>query len=196
VWTSLWNYRAYEEREYYQIPQDLAAMAILVTPAAPDEASNGVAFTGDPIVGASAGYVINVQIGDNSVVHPEVDVLPEKDVLRMESGEVVSIHRARASSLMDPGQWVLSDEQLRRLGAAMAIVDASFPIDLNGYSRDDVLLDIEFKFTQQDELVFKQIRPFLRTGAEPPPEKSPYDLDKDGFLDSDDLFLFHREWMR
>ena len=196
VWVSLWNYRAYEEREYYQIPQDLAAMAILVTPAAPDEASNGVAFTGDPIQGASAGYVINVQIGDNSVVHPEVDVLPEKDVLQMASGEVVSIHRARGSSLMNPGEWVLTDEQLERLGAAMGIVDASFPIDLKGYSRDGVLLDIEFKFTQEDALIFKQIRPFLRTGAEPLPEKSPYDLDKDGFLESDDLFLFLQEWMR
>lgn len=196
VWASLWNYRAYEEREYYQIPQDRAAMAILVTPAVPDEASNGVAFTGDPIAGASAGYVINVQIGDNSVVHPDVDVLPERDVLRMEDGQVASINRARGSSLMNPGEWVLSDEQLGKLGAAMAIVDASFPLELDGYSRDDVLLDIEFKFTQEDNLIFKQVRPFLRTGVEPPPEKSPYDLDKDGSLESDDLFFFIQEWQR
>jgi len=163
VWASLWNFRAYEERSYFQVPQERAAMAILVTPAFPDEAANGVALTGDPIVGATAGYVINVQVGDYSVVQPGAGVLAEKDILEMASGEVVAIHRAHPSSLMPPGEWVLSDEQLRRLGAALAIVDASLPLALEGYSRDDVLLDVEFKFTQGGELIFKQVRPFLRS---------------------------------
>ena len=194
VWASLWNFRAYEEREYYQVPQSNAVMAILVNPAVPDEASNGVAFTGDPIAGATAGYVVNAQVGENSVVHPDVDVLPEKDVLQVEAGSVASIKRLRGSSLLPPGEWVLSDEQLGRLGSAMAILEANMPLDLEGYSPDDVLLDVEFKFTQEDKLVFKQVRPFLRTGATPPKVFSKYDLDKNGILNGGDLFLFSKQW--
>lgn len=169
VWASLWNYRAYEEREYYQVPQANVAMAILVTTAYPDEASNGVAFTGDPTSGTSVGYVINVQIGDNSVVQPSVNVLPEKDILKLNAaGTVDRIVRSRASSMMAPGTWVLSDDQLRRLGATMRLVEVNLPLDTEGYRREDVLLDVEFKFTQADELIFKQVRPFLRDGAVAP----------------------------
>ena len=48
VWTSLWTFRAYEERSWYQIPPDDVGMGILVTRAFLDEAANGVAFTGNP----------------------------------------------------------------------------------------------------------------------------------------------------
>ncbi len=169
VWASLWNFRAYEEREYYQIPQDQAAMAILVTTAFPDEASNGVAFTGDPELGASAGYVINVQIGDESVVHPSVDVLPEKDVIKLTpDGAVERILRPRPSSLMEPGEHVLSDEQLIRLANIMRLVETQLYTDPEGFRPEDILLDFEFKFTQGEELILKQVRPFLRSGATVP----------------------------
>ncbi len=168
VWASLWNFRAYEERSYFQVPQQRAKMAILVTPAFPAEASNGVAFTGDPIVGRSSGYVINAQTGDESVVYPDVNVLPEKDILTIRDGEVSGINRVRPSSLMPPGEQVLSDEQLRTLGRAMAIVDEGLMIDLEGHDREDVVVDIEFKFTREGDLIFKQARPFLRSTLPPP----------------------------
>ncbi len=176
VWASLWNYRAYEERDYYQIPQDRVAMAILVTTAFPDEAANGVAFTGDTILGATAGYLINVQIGDYSVVQPDTGVLPERDILTMASGEVTAINRARGSSLLEAGKYVLSDDQLRTLGHAMALVDANQPIDLEGYDRGQVLLDIEFKFTQAGALILKQVRPFLLSSAGVPQASDYYQL--------------------
>jgi hypothetical protein len=167
VWTSLWNFRAYEERSYYQVPQEKVAMGILVTTAFPDEAANGVIFTGDPNTGAEAGYVVNVQAGDESVVSPNPDVLPERDVLSMASGEVASILRNRHSTLV-PDEWVLSDDQLRLLGRITALVEESFEFDLEGHERSDVLLDIEFKFTQSGNLIFKQVRPFLLPNVSPP----------------------------
>ncbi|MCA9424618.1 MAG: VCBS repeat-containing protein [Candidatus Omnitrophica bacterium] len=193
VWASLWNFRAFEEREYYQIPQDEAAMAILVSLAFPDEASNGVAFTGDPIAGSDAGYVINVQIGDFSTVQPDPGILPELDILKVENGQVTEINRSRQSTLLPEGEFVLSDEQLHRLGATMAIVDASMPIDLEGHTRDEVLFDMEFKFTQSGDMIFKQIRPFLRSNFQPVIPKLNNirsDIDQNGLVDSRDLHLF------
>lgn len=169
VWASLWNFRAFEEREFYQVPQEQVAMGVLVTTAFPDEASNGVAFTGDPVSSQSVGYVINVQIGDNSVVQPSLDVLPEKDLVAMTAtGTVERTLRPRPSTLMPAGTWVLSDAQLDRLGQTLWLVEQNVPLDTEGYRREDVLLDVEFKFTKQDELIFKQMRPFLRLGATKP----------------------------
>jgi len=169
VWASLWNFRAVEERTYFQVSPERAAMAVLVTLAFPAEAANGVAFTGDPNTpgGGNGGgwslYVVNVQAGDASVVSPEPGVLTEKDILIMFGGEFRLFERVRRSSLVPYGEWVLSDEQLIDLAEAMALVDDRMPIDLEGHDRQDVLLDFEFKLTQAGALVFKQVRPFLIT---------------------------------
>jgi hypothetical protein len=79
----------------------------------------------------------------------------------------------------------------------MAIVDASMPIDLEGYARKDVLLDMEFKFTQAGQLIFKQVRPFLPTGAEPVPatiSDPRCDINQDGIVNALDLAIFLRDW--
>ena len=45
VWASVWNVRAFEERDYAGIDHTQVAMAILVAPSFPDELANGVAIT-------------------------------------------------------------------------------------------------------------------------------------------------------
>ncbi|MBN1422243.1 MAG: hypothetical protein JXP34_25945 [Planctomycetes bacterium] len=175
VWLSLWNPRAFEEREYYQIPHFEARMGVLVTLAFPDEAANGVIFTGNPTKIGDRRYVVNVQLGDASVVRPDPGVLPEKDLLAVEDGEVQEIVRVRRSTLVESDEWVLTDRRLRELGALIATVEASFPLDLGEYPPERVILDLEFKLTKSEqpdggELVLKQIRPFLipeSEGGEP-----------------------------
>ena len=81
--------------------------------------------------------------------------------------------------------------------SAVAIVDASMPLNLEGYAREDVLLDIEFKFTQEGELIFKQVRPFLRTGAEPSNtiiSNPRCDINQDGIVDARDLMILLTDW--
>ncbi|MBV7333857.1 PEP/pyruvate-binding domain-containing protein [Chloroflexi bacterium TSY] len=168
VWASLWNFRAWEERDYYGIDHEAVGMAILVTPAFPNERANGVAFTGDPTASdptndASANYLINVQVGDVSVVLPESGVLPERDQLTVVGGEVVQIQRLRSSSIVPTGGGVLADSELEELGRILALVDSKFPIETGIHQRDDILLDLEFKIRRPDnQLIFKQIRPFLK----------------------------------
>jgi len=161
VWASLWNFRAFEERDYYGLPHDRAAMAIVVTPAFPREAANGVVFTGNPLDRRDKRFLVNVQQGSASVVNPDPEVVPEKDLLEVKNGRVEKIIRVRPSSLVAPGTYVLTDSQLQELGAVVASAASCFPVDPGPFDPDRVILDFEFKFTPEGRLVIKQVRPFL-----------------------------------
>ncbi len=170
VWASLWNTRAFEEREYFQIDHTKVRMGILVSRAFPSEDSNGVAFTGDPVAGNKDYYVINVQQGDESVVQPGTGIISEKDILSIENGQVISLNRSRGSSLLTAGQWVLSEEQLNQLGAVMHEIDINMPLGEYENLRDRIIFDIEFKF-QDGVLVLKQFRPSLIASELNPPNQ-------------------------
>ncbi len=168
VWMSLWNPKAFEEREYYQIGHQNARMGILVTRAFPAEDCNGVAFTGDPVSGSKDYYLINVQKGDDSVVQPGTGVIPEKDIIYIENGSVTGINRVRSSSLTADQEWVLSDAQLNELASVLTKIEQEMPVEDQEYRRDQIIFDIEFKY-DNGRLVIKQIRPTLITSNEEPP---------------------------
>ena len=173
VWTSLWTFRAYEERGFFQVPQDPVArdvaMGILVSRSFLREAANGVAFTGDPTNPRGNCYLVTAQVGEASVVSPEPGVLPEINTLEVVDGRVVNIQRAQPSTLTASGVFVLSDEKLEELGALLWHIDKSYPLDTEDHPRQDILLDIEFKLEPDDSLAVKQVRPFLITN----PTRSP-----------------------
>jgi hypothetical protein len=64
VWASLWNLRAYDEREFANIEQSRAAMGVLVHLAMPGEAAQGVAISRNMLdVTRNGIYTINAQVG-------------------------------------------------------------------------------------------------------------------------------------
>ncbi|MEM7158021.1 MAG: PEP/pyruvate-binding domain-containing protein [Myxococcota bacterium] len=65
VWASLWNFRAYEEREFYRIDHFASAMGVLVHPNFDDERVNGVAVTKNIYDPAWPGFYVNVQVGES-----------------------------------------------------------------------------------------------------------------------------------
>ena len=167
VWSSLWTFRALEERDYYGIPQDLCAMGVLVSKAFLDEKANGVAFTGNPTNARDRRYIVTAQKGEESVVSPEPGKLPEKDVLEIDKGVVTRIDRVQRSTLVPAGENVVSDETLKELGALLALIDRDLPVDLAGHERSEVLFDVEFKVDKGGQLALKQVRPFLVTDSSP-----------------------------
>ncbi len=168
VWASLWKPKAFEERDYYQIDHLKSRMGTLVSRAYPAEDCNGVAFTGDPITGRKDYYVINVQLGDESVVQPGTGVIPEKDILKMEWGSIREIQRARKSSLTEDNQWILSDDQLQEMVTYLSYIDDMMPVDTQEFTRDQIFFDIEFKY-DKGQFVIKQIRPTLMASTNQPP---------------------------
>jgi hypothetical protein len=172
VWSSLWTFRAFEERAFYRIPQDSAAMGILVNRRFKGELANAVAFTGNPSNRFDRRYVVVVQEGeDASVVSPEPGEIAEKNVLEVDpsDGSLLRILREQGSSLLPPGEQVLTDDQLREVAFVLWQIDQNMPIDLGTHEREEVLLDVELKEEADGTLAFKQVRPFLTADPGPKP---------------------------
>lgn len=168
VWASLWNYRAYEERAFYGISQDLSAMGVLVSTAFSGEIANGVVFSADPADPFDRRYLVSAQVGEHSVVSPEPGTLVEKTLLEVIDGEVRDTVRAVSSSMVPEGVVVLSDEQLAEVAAVLAEIERGFEIDPGEYDRGRILLDVEFKIDADGDLVIKQARPFLTNEPDGP----------------------------
>ncbi len=185
VWASLWNFGAFEEREYYQLDHAGTAMGILVSKQYEDEQANGVAFTGDPTDRKDHRFTINVQAGEVDVVEAPAGTIAELDRLTIVDGEVTAIGRAppaaaraprRRGGCGGPPQPPSRGPRAGRgptaaqrpgLGALLADIAAVYPVELGEHDPADVLLDLEFKYTKEGKLILKQIRPFLRGAADP-----------------------------
>jgi hypothetical protein len=161
VWASLWNMKAFEERSWYGIEHLEVAMGILVDTRIKGERANIVAFSGNPLLQGDRRQLVNAQLGELDVVSALPGVWPEKDLLTLQDGEVVMIERARGSTELPEGEWVLSDAQLRELGGYMANIVAVYPLDEEAPPAARVLLDTEWKLLSSGQLVIKQVRPFL-----------------------------------
>ena len=64
VYASLWNFRAFTERDFHRIDHLASKMGILVHPSYQDELANGVAVSFDPIYGQDDRYYVNTQVGE------------------------------------------------------------------------------------------------------------------------------------
>jgi len=161
VWASLWTMKAFEEREWYGIDHRQVVMGILVDTRTKGERANVVAFSGNPLLAGDDRYLINAQAGELDVVASEPGVWPEKDLLAMENGVVTDIERARGSTELPEGEWVLDDARLEELGAALWTIVEVYPVDAEAPPGADILLDTEWKIRSDGQLVVKQVRPFL-----------------------------------
>jgi hypothetical protein len=153
---------AFEERQWWGIDHRQVAMGVLVNDRSADELANVVVFTGNPTGPGDDRYLVNAQVGEASVVSPGPGEVVEKVLLTLWSGQVVGIERIRGSSLLPPGEHVLSDARLEELGMAMANIADVFPLDEEPPEGGVVLLDSEWKVLSDGRLIVKQVRPFLR----------------------------------
>ncbi|MEE2829636.1 MAG: PEP/pyruvate-binding domain-containing protein [Myxococcota bacterium] len=163
VWSSLWKLGAYEERDFWGIDHLGVAMGLLVNDRSKNEQANIVTFTGNPSLVGDNRFVVEAQLGDLSVVSPDAGEVTEKNLLTVEDGLVVLVERVRASSEVPAGEYVLDDTRLAALGAALASIQQSFPLDSKPPEESVILLDNEWKVLEEGRLIVKQVRPFLRS---------------------------------
>ena len=159
VWASVWNWKAYEERSFWNIDHGAVKMGVCVNRAYEDERANGVLITqniADPTV---AGMYANIQLGETSVTNPENGAIPEVVSIFQGPGGVAQVARQRFSSL-SPDEPILADSELTTLYWTATDVQEHFA-PLYGKSPYSLALDIEFKFHGPErKLIIKQARPY------------------------------------
>lgn len=167
VWASVWNFRAFQEREYFGIPQEFVAMGILVHRSFPNESANGVAITKNLYRKGYYGYVVNVQMGEVSVVSPPEGVTCDQLICYAESD--LSFFKERGTveyishTSLKSGEPVLTKDQVVFLTEQLARIKKYYYWNVGGNSRKydykDFGLDIEFKIDGPDDrLYIKQVR--------------------------------------
>ena len=166
VFASLWNFRAFTEREFHRIDHLATAMGVLVHPNYSDELANGVAASFDPIRGLNSYYYLNTQLGEDLVTNPEANSEPE-EILVHRSGDYYEI--LATSNQVAPGELLLSDAQMEQLAEHLTVIHERFA-ELYGVEEGErFAMEIEFKITSEDILAIKQARPWVFAEVNEPP---------------------------
>ena len=166
VYASLWNYRAYIERDFHRVDHLKTAMGILVHPSYQDELANGVAVSMNPPTGETDDYYVNTQLGEDLVTNPEAHSVPEEILLRQNRYTVLA-----TSNLVEPGRLLMSDAQLTQLREHLTTIHDHFERLYNLALNEPFAMEIEFKITSDNVLAIKQARPWVFSDAptRPPP---------------------------
>ncbi|MEH0007934.1 MAG: PEP/pyruvate-binding domain-containing protein [Flavobacteriales bacterium] len=161
VFASLWNFRAFEAREFHHIDHFATGMGILVHPNFANELANGVAVTDDVVYQTIGNYYLNIQVGENLVTHPEGQSIPEEILLDWwDSGNYRVV---TTSNQTTDNERILTDVYLRELRGYLAAIHNKFS-QLYGTAAQtaDFAMEIEFKITSAGKLAIKQARPCVR----------------------------------
>ncbi|MBI2895573.1 MAG: hypothetical protein HYY06_18600 [Deltaproteobacteria bacterium] len=172
VWGSLWSFRAFEEREFVAIDHHDVAMALLVCQAYEDEAANGVAITANPFDPGPAGedgFYVNAQVGEASVVSPDPGVVADQIIYFYFHIGQPATYLAR-SSLVAPGETVLSRQELFDLGTGLDAIRRHFGAFYDPPEGFAALpMDVEWKLVEDGggrHVEVKQARPWPGRGEE------------------------------
>jgi hypothetical protein len=160
VFASLWNFRSFEEREFYRIDHLATAMGVLVHPAFQHERANGVAVSSDVLYQTAGHHYINVQVGEDLVTNPEAESVPEEVLVDWWDGRK---HRVmRRSNRKADAERILTDVQLEKLRSYLGKIHGKFS-KFYGHSPDDedFAIEVEFKVTSDGTLLVKQARPWV-----------------------------------
>lgn len=161
VWASVWSFKAFEERAYWNIDHLSVYMGVLVHQAFPDEAANGVLVTqnlADPLV---AGMYVNVQQGEISVTNPENGATPEifyiAPAIRTRVGPTLLAYSSL--SLNEP---ILSTAEITQLYDTAVKIQKHFAALYDISAWEAATFEMEFKFHGPDrDFYIKQVRPFV-----------------------------------
>ena len=164
VYASMWNFRAYDEREFYRVDQFIAAMGILCHPNYQEEKSNGVGVSIDPIYQTENTYYLNTQVGESLITNPDANSIPEELLLNVDPNEGYFV--LRNSNLVPNGQLVMGVEYLDQMREYLTVIHEEFEVLYNVVGAEGFGMDIEYKVTVDDQLIIKQARPWVSFWAD------------------------------
>ena len=160
VFASLWNFRAFEAREFYRIDHFAAAMGVLLHPNFAGELANGVAVTDDILYQTEGNYYLNTQVGEDLVTNPEAQSIPEEILLDWSDSRNYRV--VTSSNRVTDGKQILTDEYLRELRNYLGVIHSRFRgLYRSGGGKGKFAMEIEFKITDNGNLSIKQARPWI-----------------------------------
>ena len=178
VFASLWTFRAFTEREFHRIDHLTAAMGVLVHPNYSDELANGVAVSFNPLpifkyFDKYEFYYVNTQLGEDLVTNPEAHSMSEEILIDLLK-RIGPYYVISTSNLVEPGELLMSDDQLEQLGTHLEVIHDHFKGLYKPGADEPFAMEIEFKITSDDILAIKQARPWVfSTPNETAPNRPP-----------------------
>jgi len=183
VWASVWNRRAFDEREFYGINHETVFAAIQLNPGYPEEEGNGVAISRNITdvkspSELSTGVYFNNQKGEYSVTNPSPGVVAEEMIVFFDPmapynfntkyTERVYIKRSsetkvnKALGIREP---VFLDSELDMMVNVIRTLHDHFKqLDDPEGKNDLFAIDVEYKVDDFDagerRVYFKQARPY------------------------------------
>ena len=161
VYASMWNFRAFEERDFYRVDHFMAAMGVLCHPNFQEEQSNGVGISIDPIYNTEGTFYLNTQVGESLITNPEPNSVPEEILLYEDETQGAGYVVLRLSNLVQDGDLVMEDEYLDQMRDYLGVIHDEFSVLYNVEGIEGFGMDIEYKVTAQDQLAIKQARPWV-----------------------------------
>ena len=164
VYASLWNERAFEEREYYRMDHRQAFMGLAVNASFVRERLDAVAVTNLPSqTGLPLYRVVSQKDGQPVVRPPDPTLVAETLVFRRGVDDRPTGVELVTPSSLSGGQPLWSDGALAELAGLLFKIQDHFSRVV--YAKTPNLsLDMEIKVTADDRIVVKQARPYRAIG--------------------------------
>ncbi len=161
VFASLWNLRAFEERDYYRINHFQTSMGVLFHSNYANEKVNGVGVSADPIYSTTTNFYLNSQLENNLITNPNNSTKAEEILLNKIKVEDNDYSVVQWSSLVPTDSLLMTNKQLDQLRDYISIIHSEFAALYNAINNSTFAMDIEYKITKDNQLIIKQARPWV-----------------------------------
>ncbi len=164
VWASLWSYPAYVEREYFNIDQSTVQMGVLAHRSFPEEEVNGVIITKNLYRKHYPGFVVNTQVGNESVVKPSSGVVCEQFICYAQTGRTIQPYETVIDiitySSLNKSKPLMKEKEVQLLANEVDKIKLEVYRKLGrSHLYEDFGLDLEFKLDAVTrQLYIKQMR--------------------------------------
>lgn len=161
VYASLWNLRAFEERDFYRINHFYTSMGVLCHPNFSGELVNGVGVSADPVYSTENTFYLNSQLGSELITNPGSESIPEELLLNRNPVTQDDYSVIQYSSLLPDDSLLMTQDQLNTLRYYLAVINDEFAKLYNAEHNTSFAMDIEYKVALNGQLIVKQARPWV-----------------------------------
>ncbi len=161
VYASLWNLRAFEEREFYRINHFVSSMGVLCHPNFSNEKANGVGVSADPLYNTNNTFYLNTQLGEELITNPDTYSIPEEILLYKDGFGGKGYLVIQNSNLVPGDSVIMTKYHLDQLRDYLTVIHNEFEGLYDAVNNEHFAMDIEYKITSENQLVVKQARPWV-----------------------------------